>query len=79
MLDKVFIENLFFINTSFCIAKYDTHGKIIQNIKYKPTSSISGINIKSLSFDSENNLILCANTSSGDIVHIDTSSIGWCW
>jgi len=67
-----------FYYTSLRIAKYDTKGNIIQNIKYKSTSSISGINIKSLSFDSENNLILCANTLYGDIIYIDTSSIGWC-
>ena len=67
-----------FYNISFCIAKYDGMGNALQYIKYKSSSSIYGINIKSLSFDSENNLILCANSSDGDIVHIDTCSIGWC-
>jgi len=59
------------------MAKYDGMGNNLQYIKYKSSSSISGIQLKSMSFDSGNNLILCANTTYGDIVHIDTCSVGW--
>ncbi len=65
--------------TSFCIAKYDGLGKILQYTKYKTSHSLYGMNIKSVSLDSNNNLYLCSSISCAfnyyDTVKIDTLTI----
>jgi len=64
-------------HTSFCLDKFDENGNPVRKVKFKSSSSVSGIHIKSWSFDHENNLVFCANTSNGDTVNIDTCAIGY--
>jgi hypothetical protein len=66
-----------FYDISLCIAKYDSDGNPVRYLKYKSSNAVTGLIIKSLSFDSENGMILCAHTASGDTVNIDTCAFGW--
>lgn len=66
-----------FYHTSFTMVKYDESGTRLNKIEYPSSSSVAGININSLTFDTDNSLIVLANTLFGDTVKIGSYSIGW--
>jgi len=66
-----------FYRTSFCIAKYSESGSLVDFTEHKPTTAQYGLQIKSISYDSKNNIFICAATI--DTVAIDKSLLYPAW
>jgi hypothetical protein len=66
-----------FYRTSFCIVRYSESGSPVDFTEHKPTTAQYGLQIKSISHDSKNNIFICAATI--DTVAIDTSQLYPVW